>query len=234
MRYRDINSENRQIWLSKTLSELSSGLRILDAGAGRLRNKPLCEHLNYESQDFCQVCQYDELGDFSIVQTKQVDSTLTSNIDFVCDITAIPQPDATYDVILCTEVLEHVPDPTLVLNEFARLLKSGGVLILTAPFASMVHLAPYHYCSGFSRYWYEHHLPLRGFHIKELSPNGDWFSYFYQELMRLGSMARQRDDWAWPLAYALRLIGALYFKIRGGRQATDVACFGWHCVAVKE
>jgi SAM-dependent methyltransferase len=190
MRYRDINSESRHKWLLKTLSELPKNLRILDAGAGRLRNKPLCGHLNYESQDFCQLCQYDELGDSPIAKTGKVDPSLTSKIDFVCDITSIPQPDACYDIILCTEVLEHVPDPTLALDEFARLLKSGGVLILTAPFASMVHLAPYHYCSGFSRYWYEHHLPLRGFHIKELTPNGDWFSYFYQELMRLGKRSR--------------------------------------------
>jgi ubiquinone/menaquinone biosynthesis C-methylase UbiE len=68
-------------------------------------------------------------------------------------------------------VLEHVPDPTKVLDEFARLLKSGGKLILSAPFASLVHFAPYHYCSGFSSYWYEHHLPQRGFQIEELTPN---------------------------------------------------------------
>jgi hypothetical protein len=34
----------------------------------------------------------------------------------------------------------------------------GGVVILTAPFASSVHMAPYHYCSAFSKCWHEHHL----------------------------------------------------------------------------
>lgn len=49
----------------------------------------------------------------------------------------------------------------------------GDKLILTAPFASLVHMAPYHYCSGFSCYWYEYHLTLCGFEIVELTANGD-------------------------------------------------------------
>jgi len=104
---------------------------------------------------------------------------------------------------------------------------------LTAPFASLVHFAPYHYCTGFSRYWYEYHLPLHGFSVEELLPNGDWFAYCNQELSRLGSTARRYGDWSWPLAYTLSILGALYFKIRGGKKAVDLACFGWHCVAVK-
>ena len=185
MRYTDINSENRQAWLEKTLAALPQGLRILDAGAGRLRNKPLCSHLDYVSQDFCQVSNYDELGDSNLDGIGQVDTALSAKIDVVSDIAAIPQPDASFDAILCTEVLEHVPDPVKALEEFARLLKPGGQLIVTAPFASMVHLAPYHFCTGFSRYWYEHHLPRLGLQIRELTANGDWFSYCYQELARL-------------------------------------------------
>lgn len=110
-------------------------------------------------------------------------------------------------------MLEHITEPTHALDEFARLLKAGGTLILTAPFASLVHLAPYHHCTGFSRYWYEHHLPLRGFVIRELTLNDDWFAYCQQELMHLGSTTRRYGDWSWPLAYVLSLLGALYFKI---------------------
>lgn len=206
---------------------MKSGLRILDAGAGELRNRVHCGHLNYVSQDFGQ---YDGIGDGVGMHPGKWDST---RVDLLCDITSIPEPDAAFDVILCSEVLEHVPDPTMALDEFVRLLKPGGQLLLTAPFASIVHFAPYHYCAGFSRYWYEHHLSRRGMQITELTANGDWFDLCEQELMRLGSTARQRKYWSWPLAYAVSGIGALYFKIQGRGKPAEFACFGWHCAATK-
>ena len=226
--YTNNNKRNRQAWLKKTLADIPSGSRILDAGAGELRKKPLCDHLEYVSQD---LCQYDGKGDGLGLQKGQWDTT---RIDLVCDINAIPEPDASFDAILCSEVLEHLPDPLKALDEFSRLLKPAGKLILTAPFSSLVHFAPQHFCTGFSRYWYEHQLPMRGFEIEELSPNGDWFAYCQQELMRLGSVARRYGDKTWPLAFGLMILGALYFKIRRGKRADDLACFGWHCVAIKK
>ena len=228
MLYRNINEENRQDWLKKVLAALPSGHRILDAGAGELRNRRLCNHLTYVAQDFCQ---YTGGGDGKGLQTGKWD---VSHIDLVSDITAIPEPNGAFDAILCSEVLEHIPDPTKALDEFARLLQPQGKLILTAPFASLVHFAPYHYCSGFSRYWYEYHLPQHGFQIEELTANGDWFAYCQQELMRLGSTARLYGDWSWPLAYIVGILGAMYFKVRGGKMADDLACFGWQCVASRQ
>ncbi len=223
------NEGKRNEWLQQTLKQIPSGLRILDAGAGQLRNKPLCSHLNYVSQD---VCEYEGTGDSKGLQMGTWD---TSNIDLVCDIADIPEADASFDVILCSEVFEHLPDALKALDEFARLLKPGGILILTAPFASFVHFAPYHYSTGFSRYWYEHHLPDKGFGIQELTANGDWFSYARQEMIRLPSMARRYGDWCWPLAYVVTALGLLYFWLRFRKDpvAEDVGCFGWHCVAVK-
>lgn len=225
----NINEKRRNQWLANTLTSIPAKLRILDAGAGELRNKPLCAHLVYVSQDFCQ---YEGVGDAQGLQTGRWD---TSKIDLVCDIVNIPEPDASFDVILCSEVFEHLPDVQKALDEFSRLLKPGGKLIITAPFASFVHFAPYHYATGFSRYWYEYHLPSRNFEIQELTPNGDWFSYLKQEILRLPSMARRYGDWFWPLAYLLAGISFLYFSIsRRSKSAEDVACFGWHCVAVKK
>ena len=224
----NINEEKRQQWLAQALTAIPSGLRILDAGAGELRNKPLCAHLVYVSQD---VCQYDGSGD---AQGLQTGTWNTSRIDLVCDIVNIPELDASFDIILCSEVFEHLPDALKALDEFARLLKPGGKLILTAPFASLVHFAPYHYATGFSRYWYEYHLPIRNLEIRELAPNGDWFSYIKQEMLRLPGMARQYGDRCWPLAYLVTGLGLVYFWLRGkSRTAEDVACFGWHCIACR-
>ncbi|MGH8474709.1 MAG: class I SAM-dependent methyltransferase [Methylococcales bacterium] len=225
----DPNEFRRNQWLSETLSILPVGSRILDAGAGELRNKSPCSHLEYVSQDFCR---YQGEGDGKGLQAGK---WATEQIDIVSDITAIPEPDASFDAILCSEVFEHLPDALKALDEFIRLLKPGGKLIITAPFASLVHFAPYHYVSGFSRYWYEHHLPLRGLNIQSLVANGDWFAYCRQELLRLPVIARRYRDWCWPLSYFVAILGFAYFALRSKTvSADDLACFGWHCLAIKE
>jgi len=228
---KNINEINRQTWLKQTLAALPKGTRILDAGAGELKNRQYCGHLDYVSQDFCQYQGAEGGAPNEGLQSMGWDTT---RIDIVSDITAIPSPDASFDAILCSEVLEHVPEPTHALDEFARLLKPCGVLILTAPFGSNVHMAPYHYCSGFSKYWFEHHLAQRGFRIESLIANGDWFALLLQEIIRLGSLECQRGNWAWPLAYIYGLIGLAYFRLRSKIAAADLACFGWQCVAVKD
>lgn len=59
--------------------------------------------------------------------------------DFCGDAMAIPLADECVDTILCTEVLEHVPNPELVITEFERILRPGGTVIITAPFLCPVH-----------------------------------------------------------------------------------------------
>ena len=56
-------------------------------------------------------------------------------------------PAATHDadVVLCTEVLEHVLDPAAALGEAFAALKPGGRLLLTVPFAARWHFVPYDY-----------------------------------------------------------------------------------------
>jgi SAM-dependent methyltransferase len=50
------------------------------------------------------------------------------------DVTRLDFKDRSFDAIASFEVLEHVPDWRRALTEFARVLKPGGTLILTAPF----------------------------------------------------------------------------------------------------
>lgn len=230
MFYRNTNEADRQAWLAKTLAAVPTDSRLLDAGAGELKNRHHCSHLNYVSQDFAQYTGANGPIPNEGLQNEVWD---VSQIDIVSDITSIPEPDGSFDVILCSEVLEHVPEPTRALDEFARLLRPGGILISTAPFASIVHMAPYFFSTGFSKYWYEHNLKVRGFEIVELSANGDWYASLRQELFRLGSEERKRGNWAWPLAYAYALLGVAYFSLRAKKDASDLACFGWHCVARK-
>jgi SAM-dependent methyltransferase len=51
-----------------------------------------------------------------------------------CDLgDGIPLPDASVDVIHAAEVIEHLYDPDLLIEECARVLRPGGALILTTP-----------------------------------------------------------------------------------------------------
>jgi SAM-dependent methyltransferase len=51
----------------------------------------------------------------------------------VDDITQTTLPEASFDLILCTEVLEHIPDWRAALASMARLLRPGGALVLSTP-----------------------------------------------------------------------------------------------------
>ena len=56
-----------------------------------------------------------------------------------------PVPDGSIDLALCTEVLEHVLEPTDLLNEVRRCLRPGGRLLMTVPFAARWHFVPFDY-----------------------------------------------------------------------------------------
>lgn len=51
----------------------------------------------------------------------------------VGSVVSLPFPDATFDVVLSTEVIEHVTHPPDAVKEFARVLKPGGHLVLSTP-----------------------------------------------------------------------------------------------------
>ncbi len=173
------NLQTREIWLEANLKKIPARSRILDAGAGESRYKKFCTHLEYVAQDFAQ---YNGAGDGRALQTSKWDNT---KLDIISDICAIPEPDASFDAIMCVEVFEHLPEPLQAIKEFNRVLKPGGHLILTAPFCSLTHFSPYHYYSGYNRYFYEKHLPEQGFSIIDLVENGNYFEYLAQELRRI-------------------------------------------------
>jgi 2-polyprenyl-3-methyl-5-hydroxy-6-metoxy-1,4-benzoquinol methylase len=51
----------------------------------------------------------------------------------VGSILELPFEDATFDVVLSTEVIEHTPDPERGVRELCRVVRPGGVLVLTSP-----------------------------------------------------------------------------------------------------
>lgn len=53
--------------------------------------------------------------------------------DHVASLTALPFDDATFDAVVCTEVIEHIEADALAVSELARVLKPGGLLIASVP-----------------------------------------------------------------------------------------------------
>ena len=231
------NTANREGWLKSTLLEIPHNCRILDAGAGELKYKNYCQHLDYVSQDFGK---YDGAGDSKGLHTGNWDQ---SKIDILSDITCIPEAEASFDAIMCIEVLEHLPTPLLAIKEFERLLKPGGTLILTAPVCSLTHFAPYYFYSGFSQYFYADCLEKAGFTILQMVPNGNYFEFLAQELRRVKTIeyryaTKKRNlnkinKLLFELAkvYLLKYLNKLSQADKG---SSELLCFGYHIKALKK
>lgn len=172
------NVQNRDKWIAAQVRELPRGTRVLDVGAGSAPYRSLFDGCDYKTQDFAQL-KPDQLryGAYAL-------------IDLVSEADAIPVPDASFEVILCTEVLEHVPEPIKVVREFGRILAPGGRLILTAPLGSGIHQEPYHYYGGYTPFWYHRFLTEAGFQSIEITANAGSLRHVAQETIRFVQMTR--------------------------------------------
>ncbi|MDR3574523.1 MAG: class I SAM-dependent methyltransferase [Anaerolineaceae bacterium] len=64
-------------------------------------------------------------------------------VDVIGTSMSLPFMENCFDSLLCTEVLEHVPEPMAALREMARVAKTGGLLLLSAPLSEQLHEEPY-------------------------------------------------------------------------------------------
>src|SRR3989344_4184600 len=108
----DVLSDRISIkWVIKQLRGLPATETILDAGAGEQRYKKYCAHLKYISQDFGVYIP----GEAGVGLHPKLWNA--AGVDIVSDITKIPVKSGSFDNILCTEVLEHIPYPDLAIKE---------------------------------------------------------------------------------------------------------------------
>ena len=103
------------------------------------------------------------------------------------DAQALGIADASFPVILCTEVLEHLPEPQRAIDEMYRVLAPGGTLLLTTRFLFPIHDAPHDYFR-FTKYGLRH--LLRRFEILELREETDAVGTIAVLLQRLGMQAQ--------------------------------------------
>jgi SAM-dependent methyltransferase len=111
---------------------LKAGMRVLDAGCGGGRH--LCEAFRIRGVEVAGVdLGWDDLckarGYLSLMARESRGRWLLSR----ADVTKLPFAEGVFDVVVCSEVLEHVEESRTAVSELVRVLKPGGDLVVTVP-----------------------------------------------------------------------------------------------------
>ena len=93
----------------------------------------------------------------------------------------MPFMDASFNCAFGTEVLEHCPEPEVVLKEIYRVLKPGGVFFFTVPFLWNLHEVP-HDEYRYTPFSIERHMRNSGFTNVTIKATGGWHASMAQML----------------------------------------------------
>ncbi len=159
---RVLSGKLTRVTLDRFIAAHASPLRTLDIGA---QNGPYASHFP---------------------RRVALDIQRGIGVQVIGDAQALGIRDASFDVVLCTEVLEHLPEPQRAIDEMYRVLVPGGQLLLTTRFLFPIHDAPHDYFR-FTKYGLRH--LLRRFDITELQEETDAVGTLAVLLQRLGMQA---------------------------------------------
>lgn len=96
----------------------------------------------------------------------------TNHIDIEADLSQpLPLPDAAFDTVILSDVMEHVPEPRLLWREIARVLRPGGHLLMNVPFLYGLHELPHDYFR-YTRFALERMAQEAGLQVLELRATG--------------------------------------------------------------
>ena len=165
---------------------VAPGAKVLDAGAGDSPYRQYFQHTAYEATDHCKR-----------------DAREYPYVNYICDLTSIPVEENRYDLVLCTQVLEHVPWPREVLRELNRVLKPGGKLWISAPLFFEEHETPHDFFR-YTQFAWRHMLEHAGFEIERL----EWVTGYFGTLSHQLNLARRAVPLS-PSEYGGGLIGLL-------------------------
>lgn len=130
----------------------------LDAGCGNGR------YFNMLLGHTSHVIGVDFSPDMLRLARSKADNLANGKVDvLLSDLTQLPFRDSLFDLVVCIEVLEHVPNWQRAILEFHRLLKAGGNLIISTPNRFSMY--------GLTRY-------ASRLFIKSENPYDQWKTYF--------------------------------------------------------
>lgn len=185
---------------AQRVAELPAGSRVLDVGGHTLAKRGQFDITRYP------------------LQTTSINLVTTKRPDVQSDAAQLPFPEGAFDAVICSELLEHVPDPPAVLAEAWRVLRPGGVLLICVPFLFQIHGDPEDYGRYTDHYW-RRQLGGLGFSPVEVTFQGRFWSVM-ADMWRGLVYARAQQDrprWAW----ARRLLAALVTRGRRAAIAWD-------------
>ena len=155
-------------FLCEQFSRLPAGSTILDVGGHKTSRRG-----NFTPWDYGLNVTY-------------VNITDEKGTDLITDAAQLPFQKDTFDAVLCSELIEHVYDPHVVLAEIFRVLKPGGIAFLTMPLHYHIHGDP----EDFGRYthsFWELALADASFDPEKftISPQGGYWSVL-TDFVRMG------------------------------------------------
>lgn len=182
-------------WLQRSmglLAEHASG-RLLDVGVGERPHGKLFESkvARYIGLEYPPMADNLSPGIWTMLER------VSGIIDVWRDGGALPFREGSFDTLLSLEVLEHVPEPDKLVREFFRVLRPGGKLLVTVPFAAPLHQLPFDY-QRYTEPGIRLLLERNGFVVDVLEPRGNFAAVIgslrAQHFLRaLGSNARLHD-----------------------------------------
>ena len=161
-------------------------------------------------------------------------------VDIIADAHDLQQiSDASFDVVLCTEVLEHLHTPLQALKEFHRVLAPGGQLILTTRFIYPLHDVPGDYYR-YTKYGLKHLVTEAGFTIDDFQEEADTMETLAVLYQRIGFQCQTL--WLRPLKVIWflkavmfrlchRMITREYGDIGNTREEKNILCSGYYVAA---
>jgi len=157
--------------------------------------------------------------------------------DLVGSAEAIPLPDSSVDSVLCTQVLEHVPHPWKALSEMHRVLRPGGLALVTVPQLNELHEEPHDYFR-YTSFGLRKLCEEAGFEVVVLDQRGKYHSGLAQMRIRrwIDTLHPYQHPWAMLLLGPISSIYTRYAIWRDRHDASAAVAkhaLGWAIVLEK-